>query len=50
MASTLEYLPDRGGSTTRGCAECTPGQGLAHHEECPTLVPVEYLFGSPELA
>ena len=45
-----EFLPDEGGLTPRGCRDCTPGQAMAHVETCPTLVPVEYLWGSPELA
>lgn len=50
LASDLDYPPDASGVTRSGCADCTPGQALAHHVDCPTLVPVEYLWGSPELA
>ena len=46
----LDYLPDEAGLTRRGCRACTPGQDMAHVDMCPTLVPVEYLWGSPELA
>ncbi|MEO5939887.1 MAG: hypothetical protein ABIZ72_03080 [Candidatus Limnocylindrales bacterium] len=32
---SLEFLPDDGGLTPWGCAECTPGARLAHLVGCP---------------
>lgn len=37
---SLEFLPDDGGLTPWGCAECTPGEGLAHLAGCAATVRV----------
>lgn len=37
---SLEFLPDDGGLTPWGCAECTPGEGLAHLAGCAATQPV----------
>ena len=31
---SLEFLPDEGGLTPWGCADCTPGEGIAHASGC----------------
>lgn len=31
---SLEFLPDEGGLTPWGCAECTPGEGSPHLVGC----------------
>jgi hypothetical protein len=31
---SLEFLPDEGGLTPWGCAECTPGEGAPHLGDC----------------
>jgi hypothetical protein len=30
----LDYLPDEGGLTRWGCADCSPGQGAPHLATC----------------
>lgn len=37
---SLEFLPDDGGLTPWGCAECTPGEALAHLAGCAATAPV----------
>jgi hypothetical protein len=37
---SLEYLPDDGGLTQWGCADCTPGARLPHLVGCPAPVRV----------
>jgi hypothetical protein len=37
---SIEFLPDDGGLTAWGCADCTPGARLPHHAECPAPVQV----------
>jgi hypothetical protein len=32
---SIEFLPDEGGLTWWGCAECTPGDGALHLAGCP---------------
>jgi hypothetical protein len=34
---SLEFLPDEGGLTPWGCADCTPGEGLPHAGGCPSV-------------
>ncbi len=43
-------VPDDAMPGASGCAECTPGRALPHHEDCPTLVPAEFVWGCPELS
>lgn len=31
---SLEFLPDEGGLTPWGCADCTPGEGIPHLAGC----------------
>jgi hypothetical protein len=33
-ACSIEFLPDDGGLTPWGCAECTPGSLMPHLEDC----------------
>jgi hypothetical protein len=33
-ACDVAYLPDEGGLTHWGCAECTPGEGAPHYLGC----------------
>jgi hypothetical protein len=35
---SLEFLPDDGGLTPWGCADCTPGGRLPHLEGCPATM------------
>jgi hypothetical protein len=34
----LAYLPDDGGLTQWGCADCTPGELAPHVDGCPAVV------------
>ena len=36
---SLEFLPDDGGLTPWGCADCTPGGRIPHLEGCPAIAP-----------
>ena len=49
---SLEYLPDDGGLTPWGCADCTPGAGLPHQSGCPApvRVPPAIQYGSGSVA
>lgn len=31
---SIEFLPDEGGLTPWGCADCTPGEGVPHLAGC----------------
>ena len=35
---SIEFLPDEGGLTQWGCAQCTPGFGIGHDSGCAVLV------------
>ena len=37
---SLEFLPDDGGLTRWGCADCTPGEGLPHLDGCRMTAPM----------
>ena len=38
---SIEFLPDEGGLALYGCADCTPGEGLAHLAGCPADLSTE---------
>ena len=40
---SIEFLPDEGGLAPWGCADCTPGEGLPHLEDCPDCEPSEVI-------
>jgi hypothetical protein len=44
---SLEFLPDDGGLTQWGCAECTPGGLMPHLEDCPRPVARPSRVASP---
>jgi hypothetical protein len=37
---SLEFLPDDGGLTPWGCAECTPGEVIPHLAGCAATAPM----------
>jgi hypothetical protein len=43
---SLEFLPDDGGLTPWGCAECTPGGLLPHLDGCPVAAAVPVAAGA----
>lgn len=50
VALAAAFPADVDGLTAFGCADCTPGQNVEHDLDCPSYVPPEYRWGSPELA
>ncbi len=47
---SLEFLPDEGGLTAWGCADCSPGGGLPHLDGCETLAAGALARASAEIA
>ena len=37
---SLEFLPDDGGLTPWGCADCTPGEAIPHLADCHVTTPL----------
>jgi hypothetical protein len=43
---SIEFLPDEGGLAPWGCADCTPGEGIPHLDDCTSLEPMRAGIGS----
>jgi hypothetical protein len=44
---SIEFLPDEGGLTPWGCADCTPGLGLPHGLGCVAVARPASAFDQP---